>query len=117
MRETLIDILQDAGYEVESAGDGYGAIEKTDQQFFDVILIDIIMPGINGVETIRKIQKTNKKIDRKTEFILMTAYSAEALIEEALSYGIYQYVNKPFPPEQIISLVEEIREKSKDSGQ
>jgi two-component system response regulator AtoC len=111
MRETLADILEEAGYEVEAAGDGYGAIEKADQQFFDIILIDIIMPGINGVETIREIQRANKRIDKKTEFILMTAYSAETLIEEALSYGIYQYLNKPFPPDQIISLVEEIRGK------
>lgn len=109
MRETLVDILEEAGYEVDAAGDGYGAIEKTEHQFFDIILMDIIMPGINGVETIREIKKTNKK----TEFILMTAYSAEALIEEAFSYGIYQYINKPFPPGQIISLVEEIREKEK----
>ena len=42
MRETLIDILEEAGYDVEATGDGYGAIEKNDQQFFDVILIDII---------------------------------------------------------------------------
>ncbi|MEW5802338.1 MAG: response regulator [bacterium] len=111
MRETLIDILEEAGYEVDAAGDGYGAIEKADQQFFDVILIDIIMPGINGVDTIKEIQRANKRPGRKTEFILMTAYSAETLIEEALSCGIYQYINKPFPPEQIISLVEEIRER------
>ena len=111
MRETLIDILEEAGYEVDAAGDGYGAIEKADQHVFDVILIDIIMPGINGVEAMKEIQKANKKTNKKTEFILMTAYSAEALIEEALSYGIYQYITKPFPPEQIISLMEEIREK------
>lgn len=116
MRETLIDILEEAGYEVDSAGDGYDAIEKADQQFFDVILIDIIMPGINGVEAIKEIQKKNKKTDKKTEFILMTAYSADALIEEALSYGVYQHITKPFPPEQIIFLMEEIRGK-KISGQ
>src|SRR4030042_831197 len=107
MRETMRDILQEAGYVVESADDGYGAIEKVAQQCYDIILMDIIMPGLNGVETIKEI----KKMNTQTEFIMMTAYSAEALIEEALSCGIYQYINKPFPPEQIISLLEEIREK------
>ena len=63
MRETLIDILEEVGYEVEAAVDGYGAIEKAEEQFFDIILIDIIMPGINGVEAIREIKKTNKKWD------------------------------------------------------
>lgn len=107
MRETLTDILQEAGYFVEAAVDGYGAVEKAGAQFYDIILMDIIMPGINGVEAIKEI----KKITKQTEFILMTAYSAENLIEEAINCGIYQYINKPFPPEQIISLLEEIRKK------
>ena len=104
MRETLSDILQDAGYIVEAAGDGYCAIKKAGKQFFDIILMDVIMPGINGVEAIKEIKKTNKQ----TKFILMTAYSAETLINEALKLGIYKYINKPFPPEQIISILENI---------
>ena len=107
MRETLSDILQDAGYMVEAAVDGYGAIEKAGEQFFDIILMDVIMPGINGVEAIKEIKKMNSR----TKFILMTAYSAETLIDEAMKLGIYQYINKPFPPEQIISLLGKIKEK------
>ena len=107
MRETLSDILLEAGYMVEAAVDGYGAIEKAGEQFFDIILMDVIMPGINGVEAIKEIKKMNSQ----TKFILMTAYSAETLIDEALKLGIYQYINKPFPPEQIISILEGIKEK------
>lgn len=107
MRETLSDILQEAGYDVEAAMDGYVAIEKAGQESYDVILMDIIMPGINGVEAIKEI----KKINRQTEFILMTAYSAETLIQEAINYGIYKYISKPFHPELIISLLGEIRLK------
>jgi len=104
MRETLSDILQDAGYMVEAAVDGYCAIKKAGKQFFDIILMDVIMPGINGVEAIKEI----KKLNSQTKFILMTAYSAETLINEAVKLGIYQYINKPFPPEQIISILENI---------
>lgn len=111
MRETLLDILQEQGYSVESAGDGYLAIQRAEQKFFDIILMDIIMPGINGVDTIKEIKKNNKQ----TEFILMTAYSAESLIEEALGYGIYKCMYKPFPPDEIITLLEEIREKKRRS--
>ena len=111
MRETLSDILQDAGYTVEAAVDGYCAVKKAGRQFFDIILMDVIMPGMNGVEAIKEI----KKINSQTKFILMTAYSAETLIKEALKLGIYQYINKPFPPEQIISLLENInKNQTKD---
>ena len=113
MRETLSDILQDAGYTVEAAVDGYCAVKKAGKQFFDIILMDVIMPGMNGVEAIKEI----KKMHTRTKFILMTAYSAETLINEALKLGIYQYINKPFPPEQIISLLESIsKNKLKNDG-
>ncbi|MGA1874568.1 MAG: response regulator [bacterium] len=111
MRETLSDILQEAGYAVDSANDGYVAIKKAGQQPFDIILMDIIMPGINGVEAIKEI----KKVTSRPEFILMTAYSAETLINEAINCGIYRYITKPFPPDQIIALLEEIRNKKKKS--
>jgi len=63
--------------------------------------IDIKMPGINGVQTFREI----KKIDRKAVVIMMTAYSVEDLVKEALEEGAYATVYKPFDVDKIIAII------------
>ena len=103
MRVTLGGILEDKGHHVVTVENGYQAIEAVKNTLFDVIFIDIKMPGINGVQTFREI----KKIDGKAVVIMMTAYSVEDLLKEALEEGAYATVYKPFDVDKIIAVIEE----------
>ena len=104
MRVTLGGILEDKGHNVVMVENGYQAIEAVKKTLFDVIFIDIKMPGINGVQTFREI----KKINRKAVVIMMTAYSVEDLVKEALEEGAYATVYKPFDVDKIIAVIEDV---------
>lgn len=104
MLETFTDILEDRGFSVATADDGFTAIERVKEQSFDLIFMDIKMPGINGVQTFREI----KKISPKVSVIMMTAYSVEDLIEEAIEEGAYTVVYKPFDMDKIIQTIEKV---------
>lgn len=104
IRLTLGGILEDKGYNVVTAENGYQAIEEVRKTHFDIIFMDIKMPGINGVQTFREV----KKIDSKAVVIMMTAYSVEELVKEALEEGAYAVVYKPFDIDRIIAIIEEV---------
>jgi len=104
MRLTLGGILEDKGHNVITVEDGYQAIEAVKKTHFEVIFMDIKMPGINGVQTFREV----KKIDPRAVVIMMTAYSVEDLVKEALEEGAYAVVYKPFDIDRIIALIEEL---------
>jgi len=107
MRQTLGDILSEEGYEVSLVEDGSRAIQKVKEasarkEDFQLVLLDIFMPGINGVETFKEI----KKISPRTDVIMMTAYTAEQLIEEAIREGAFAIVCKPFDLRHILEYIE-----------
>lgn len=104
IRLTLGSILEDKGHDVVTVEDGYQAIEAVKETHFDAIFMDIKMPGINGVQTFREI----KKIDPKAAVVMMTAYSVEDLVKEALEEGAYTIVYKPFDIDRVISLIDEL---------
>jgi len=104
IRLTLGRILEDEDYNVVTVENGYQAIEAVRETHFDVIFMDIKMPGINGVQTFREV----KKIDPEAAVIMMTAYSVEDLVKEALEEGAYAIVYKPFDIERIIAIIEEL---------
>lgn len=108
MCETLSDILEDYGYWIEAASDGSAAVEINKTQDFDIILMDIIMPGINGVEALKRI----KRMHPDTIVILMTAYTAPDLIMEAQKAGVYECLTKPFNPARLLDIIARLcREK------
>jgi len=104
IRLTLGGILEDEGHNVVAVEDGYQAIEAVKKTHFDGIFMDIKMPGINGIQTFREV----KKIDPQAMVIMMTAYSVEDLVKEALEEGAYAIVYKPFDIDKIIALIEEL---------
>ncbi len=106
MLETFTDILEDRGFSVATAEDGFQAIRKVKEQQFDIIFMDIKMPGINGVQTFREI----KKINPKASVIMMTAYSVEDLVKEAIEEGAYTVIYKPFDMDKVIQTIEEALE-------
>jgi two-component system response regulator HydG len=102
IRLTLSGILGDEGYNVVLAEDGYQAIEAAKQTSFDFVFMDIKMPGINGVQTFREI----KKINPRAVVIMMTAYSVEELVSQAMGEGAYAVVYKPFDIDKIMGIIE-----------
>jgi two-component system response regulator HydG len=103
-RLTLGGILEDEGHNVVLAENGYQAIEAARQLPFDLVFMDIKMPGINGVQTFREVKKTNPQ----AAVIMMTAYSVEDLVREALEEGAYAVVYKPFDMEHVVSIIESV---------
>ncbi len=101
-RLTLGGILEDEGHNVVLAENGYQAIEAAKQVPFDLVFMDIKMPGINGVQTFREV----KKINPQAAVIMMTAYSVEDLVREALEEGAYAVVYKPFDMEHVVNIIE-----------
>ena len=100
--ENIADILELHGYEVVAVGDGVKALEEVQADGFDLVLMDIKMPVMNGLEVFKKI----KEIIPRLPVILMTAYAVEDLIEEALQGGIFGVLYKPFDPERLFSIIE-----------
>lgn len=103
MCETLLDILEDKGYGVVIAKDGPSAVAEAENRHFDLALIDIMMPGMNGVETLRGI----KSADPETTTLVMTGHSAlEGMVSDALKAGVEGVLYKPFEMNTIVEMIE-----------
>lgn len=100
---TLSLILKRSGYCVDTADDGLSAVDKFRMRHFDVALMDILMPRMNGVEAFRRI----REIDPGARVILMTAYYEEELITMALSEGAHSAVYKPIDIGHMMGLIKE----------
>jgi DNA-binding NtrC family response regulator len=101
--ETFAMILKRRGFYVQTADNGVDAVNRFKEQNFDVILMDIVMPEMNGVEAFKKI----KEIQPDASIILMTAYSEEELIQTAKDEGAHQIIHKPIRIDQLIELINE----------
>lgn len=108
MLETFTDILEDRDCNVVTAEDGFSAIKKVKDQSFDLVFMDMKMPGLNGVQTFRELKKINPKIT----VIMMTAYSMEDWIEEAIEEGAYAVIYKPFDMDKVIHTIERVLQKN-----
>ncbi|MDY7037970.1 MAG: response regulator, partial [Thermodesulfobacteriota bacterium] len=106
----LRDILAEKGYLVESAFDGRSGLELCREKKFDVALVDIKLPDIQGDEIVRKIAK----VSPKTECILITGYaSLEGAIEAVRQKEVVAYETKPLEIDRIIALLGEIIKRRK----
>lgn len=101
MVTTLADVLEDYGYTVVAAHDGYQALQRIQQSPVNLALIDIMMPGINGIEAFKEI----KRLSPTTAVIMMTAFAVEDLVKEAIREGAYSVVYKPFDLKKLIALI------------
>jgi two-component system response regulator HydG len=89
---TMLRILLGWEYEIVEADCGSMAIEKVRNKPLDLVLMDLCMPEINGVEALGKIKAFNPEIP----VIMMTAYSSSDTVAAALQKGAYDYLTKPF---------------------
>lgn len=100
-------ILRDKGYSVDTAGSGNEAIKKTQKNHYDLMLIDIRLPDIDGTELLTKIRDTTPKIRK----IIVTGYPTLNNAVTAVNKGADAYVMKPFDVEEMLETVKEQLEK------
>lgn len=101
--QNLADILESRGYGVATSYDGFKALELIKQEIFDLVLIDIKMPVMDGVETFKRM----KEIAPGIPVIMMSAYAMEDLIKEALKEEAFGFLRKPIDFEKLFNLIEQ----------
>jgi CheY-like chemotaxis protein len=92
LRNLVGAIVADLGYEVETARDGLSAIEKAEQDPPDLILLDLLLPGLDGLTVLRYLREGGSRVP----IVLLTACSDERTVRRALQEGANGYVSKPF---------------------
>ncbi len=102
MKETLSNVLQKKGYETFSVDSGNGALSIIKKNIIDLILLDMRLPDVDGLEVLKKI----KEFDTEILVIMMTAYSDVQTAVSAMKSGAYHYINKPFELEELQLLIE-----------
>ena len=106
LRRTLALILKHKGYPIETAADGAEAVARVRECPFDMILMDIRMPVLNGVQALKQIMA----IRPQAVVAMMTAYALEDLIQDALAEGAFALLTKPVEIEQVMDLIEQARQ-------
>ena len=104
MRESLKDWLREDGYEVGLAAGGMDAIDMAMKNGWEVILLDLKMPGMDGLETLRKL----KEVRPDAEILMMTAYATVDTAVQAMKEGAFDYLVKPFDPEEVQIQIQKI---------
>ena len=101
VRDSLGKWFEEEGYRVETATTARDALLKLPVQRWDVALVDIKMPGMDGLELQRKI----REVDPEILIIIMTGYASVETAVQALKDGAYDYITKPFDPDDLAHLV------------
>ena len=103
LRKSFCKLLKEEKYAVISAASGEAGIEIVKQNALDLVILDMRLPGINGMETFKRI----KKIDLKLPVIIITAYGTTKIAIEATKLGAYDYVLKPFDVPDMLNLIKQ----------
>ncbi|MBN2265443.1 MAG: sigma-54-dependent Fis family transcriptional regulator, partial [Candidatus Aminicenantes bacterium] len=109
IHDVLAQLLTSEGYEIEISGSGEEALEKFPSRSFDVILLDLLMPGMDGIETLRRL----KRFDPLTPVIIITAYGSVESAIEAMKIGALDYVQKPFKHDDLLLALEKALERKR----
>ena len=110
VRTTFSSVLRQEGYRVTAVKNGYEAIKAIDEESFDLALVDLGMPGMDGIEVLEKI-KTRRP---QTRVIIFTGYGSITTAVEAMRKGATDYLNKPFSPEELKAGVKKALENGRD---
>jgi two-component system NtrC family response regulator/two-component system nitrogen regulation response regulator GlnG len=101
MRETLVEILSQTGYCAHAAVDGDDALKAMRKERYDVVVMDIRMPGRDGISVLREVGSPPPRV------IIMTAYANAEQVREAEEANAFAVVGKPFKVPQLLGLVAE----------
>jgi DNA-binding NtrC family response regulator len=103
IRETLSIILQQEGYKTDTAKNGQEAIQKSKAKFFNMVLLDIKLPDMEGTKLLTTMHKDLPKMMK----IMITGYPSIENAVEALNLGADAYIIKPVKPEKLLALIKE----------
>lgn len=109
VRESLYHWFMDEGYEVDTAENGESALKKFDKDKYDLVLLDMKMPGMSGLDLLPKL----KQIDNDCFVILITAYASVPSAIQALKEGAFDYITKPVDPEELNHIVKNALQQKK----
>jgi DNA-binding response OmpR family regulator len=106
IRELIVFSLQFAGFEVVPAVDGQDAVEKASEVMPDLIMMDVRMPRMTGYEACAKMKTIDSIKD--IPVVILSAKGQESEIQTGLNAGAYEYILKPFAPDELIQRVKDI---------
>ncbi len=109
VRKDTVELLKEFFHQVETASNGEEGLEKFKKGKFDLIITDINMPKMNGIEMIKEI----KKIDKRIPVIVITAFSDFKYLVECIKLGVYGYILKPIDINQLLEVLNTVLEKIK----
>lgn len=104
MRENLQRILVSAGYEVQLAQDGADAISVLETYACDLILTDLLMPRMGGLEFLTEIRRQEQNLP----VVFLTAFGKQAAFTKAMDLGAVGFITKPFQAESLLALIREV---------
>jgi two-component system chemotaxis sensor kinase CheA len=106
IRDIYSRVFTHAGYEVHAAVDGADALEKLKLQMFDIMLLDIMMPKLNGIEVLRTIRTTLESPKKELPIFIITNLGQQNVIDEALKMGVSGYIIKSqLTPDEVVAKV------------
>jgi len=108
-RKTFGNILKAKGYDVEDAGSGEDAISLANAKFFNIVFIDIRLPGMSGLEALQAMRVINED----TVEIMATAYASLDSSIEAMNKGAYSYITKPVNMDDVLTVIDKALEKQR----
>jgi len=109
IRLTLSQSLEALGVEIDTAADGVEALAKLKGRDFELILLDIRMPGMDGMEVLRRVREIRPDI----RIVMITAYGTIESAVEAMKLGAVDFLQKPFDPEEIRELVSRVMNRER----
>jgi DNA-binding NtrC family response regulator len=105
--KSCLRILDDADYQVEAARDGREALRKVEENPHDVLVLDIMMPGMDGLEVLRRVKEAHPGV----EVVMVTGLSEIGTAVQAMKLGAFDYVSKPFEPDELKLIVQRALER------
>lgn len=107
IRKGLCRVMESRGYQAESSESGFEAIKKLQKTPFSIVITDLKMPGMDGIEVLKAI----KILQPDVPVIIITGYSTVNTAVDAMKSGAFDYISKPFTPDQIIEMVDKALEQ------
>jgi DNA-binding NtrC family response regulator len=107
IRDVLSSYLNSLGYDVVTANDGEDGLSKFKRSGFDLIISDLLMPTVDGLELLKKV----RELDKEVIFLMITGYPSIETAVEAIKKGAYDYITKPFHMEDVKIRIERAFEK------
>jgi DNA-binding NtrC family response regulator len=106
IRELFAEVLIRAGHTVVTAPDGMAGVEMVREGDIDIAFLDIKMPGLNGVETLKEVRGTSPQ----TKVVMITGYARDELVNEALKMDVFACLAKPFSVRDVVDMVKLLSE-------